>query len=206
MTCCLDFAIIILVFLRKELKNLISEEFESNLRKMIDGDKLVSGRPLVVGRPSKILSECGANPEQDITVTKKVIEKAMKPEERDSEGRMKGKTGHGLTEELIVLSVKELESPALIFKGRQTGSLLVITSITDQKERNIVVAIEFDRQEGFSRVNSIRSIYGRDNMDFFIGENMEKGNLLAANKEKADELLHSIGKSYPEENTFISFR
>ncbi|MBQ9359883.1 MAG: hypothetical protein IJT96_02470 [Lachnospiraceae bacterium] len=117
---------------------------------------------------------------------------------------MVGNTGHGLTEDLIVDAIMELESPTLIFKGRQDGSLLVITSIVDQKDRNIVVAIEFDRQEGFTNVNSIRSLYGRENLDFFVGENIENGNLLAANKEKADELLRSIGKSYPEENTFIS--
>ena len=41
-------------------------------------------------------------------------------------------------------------------------------------------------------------------MAYFIETNKENGNLLAANKEKADGLLHSIGKSYPKENTFIS--
>ena len=184
---------------------MISAEFTTDLKKLIEGDKQVSSRPLVVGKPSQILSECGANAEQDITITKKVIDKAMRPEVRDEDGRMVGNTGHGLTESLIVDAIMELESPAMIFKGRQDGSLLVITSIVDQKERNIVVAIEFDRQEGFTNVNSIRSIYGRDNLSFFIGDNIDDGKLLAANKEKADELLRSIGKSYPEENTFISF-
>ena len=42
-------------------------------------------------------------------------------------------------------------------------------------------------------------------LSFFVGDNIEKGNLLAANKKKADGLLRSIGKSYPKENTFISF-
>lgn len=31
------------------------------------------------------------------------------------------------------------------------------------------------------------------------------GNVLAANKEKAEEMFHSIGKKYPEENPFISY-
>ena len=184
---------------------MISETFTTDLRKMIEGDKQMTSRPLVVGKPSHILSECGANAEQDITITKKVIDKAMRPEIRDEEGRMVGNTGHGLTEGLIVDSIMELESPTMIFKGRQDNSLLIITNVADPKDRNIVVAIEFGRQEGFTNVNSIRSLYGRDNLAYFIGENIDAGNLLAANKEKADELLRSIGKSYPEENTFISF-
>jgi len=184
---------------------MIAPEFRTELKKMIEGDKTLASRPLVVGKPSRILSECGANAEQNITITKKVIDKAMRPEIRDEEGRMVGNTGHGLTEELIIQSIMELESPAMIFKGNNKESLLVITSVEDQKGRNVVVAIEFDRQEGFSKVNSVRSLYGRDNLSFFVGDNIEKGNLLAANKKKADGLLRSIGKSYPKENTFISF-
>ena len=37
----------------------------------------------------------------------------------------------------------------------------------------------------------------------FFSEELRK--LLAVNKEKADDLLRSIGKSYPKENTFICF-
>ncbi len=43
-----------------------------------------------------------------------------------------------------------------------------ITGIKDSKSRNIVIAIELDRHEGFTEVSSIRSIYGRDNLAFFI--------------------------------------
>ncbi len=109
-----------------------------------------------------------------------------------------------MTEEQIISSIQELDAPTLVFKGRPEGSLLIITSITDDKDRNIVIAIEFNRQEGFTQVNSIRSIYGRDNLAYFIGDNIDSGNLLAVNKQKADELLCSRGKSYPKENTFIS--
>jgi hypothetical protein len=130
----------------------------------------------------------------------------MRPEIRDEAGRMVGNTGHGLTENQIIQSIMELESPTMIFKGNNRTSLLVITSVVDRKDRNVVVAIEFDRREGFANVNSIRSLYGRDNLSFFIGDNIERGNLLAAKKGKADELLRSIGKSYPKENTFICFK
>ena len=93
----------------------------------------------------------------------------------------------------------------LVFKGRQKESILVITDVEDLKGRKIVAAIELNRMEGFTAVNSVRSVYGRDHLDFYIGENIENGNLLAAKKEAADELLRSIGKSYPKENTFISY-
>jgi len=37
------------------------------------------------------------------------------------------------------------DSPTLIFKRRQDGSIPVITSIEDQKDRNIMIAIEFKK-------------------------------------------------------------
>ncbi len=80
-----------------------------------------------------------------------------------------------------------------------------MTSVKDEKDRRIVVAIDLGRREGFVQVNSVRSIYGRDNLDFFVGKNIDEGNLLGIHKEKADEMLRSMGKSYPEENTLINF-
>ena len=184
---------------------MVYEEFRDNLRKLLEGDKAIASSPLIVGRPSTILTECGAKAEQDITITKKIIDKAMRPEIRDENGRMTGNTGHGLTETQIIAALIELECPIMVFKGRQESSILVITNILDYKRRNIVVAIELGKIEGFNQVNSIRSLYGRDNILKYIGDGIESGNLLAARKQKADELLRSIGKSYPKENTFISY-
>ena len=184
---------------------MIIETLEEDLHKAIKSNKQVISRPIRVGKASYVLSQCGVKADQDITITKKVISKAMRCENRDENRRLVGNTGHGLTETHIVSAIKELESPIMIFRGRNEKSLLVITSILDLKGRHIVIAMECERQEGFTSVTSIRSIYGRDNLAFFIGENIENGNLLAAKRKEADELLRSIGKSYPKENTFISF-
>ena len=184
---------------------MLSPVFTSELQKMLEGNSKEVSKPLVVGKPSFILSKCGANIENDITITKKVIDKALKPEIRDEDGRMVGRTGHGLTVDQLISGLTDLDEPMMVFKGKQKGSLLVITDVEDLKGRKIVVAIELNRKEGFTSVNSIRSVYGRDNLDFYIGENIKNGNLLAAKKEVADELLRSIGKSYPKENTFISY-
>ena len=179
-------------------------DYISDLYRMIAGDKKVCSKSLVVGKASGVLVGCGAEAGCNITITKKVVDKAMRAEIRDEDGRMLGSTGHGLTTEQIIQAISNIDNPIIVFKGKE-GSLLLITDVRDYKERFIVIAIELKRQEGFEDVVSIRSIYGRDNLDFYIGESIEKGNLLAANKEKADEMLRSIGKSYPKENTFISF-
>ena len=147
---------------------------------------------------------CGEDSTTDITITKRVVDKAMRAEKRDSDGKMTGITGHGLSEGEIVQAIMNLDSPTMVFKGKTDKTILVITEVSDNKGRNIVIAIEFDRKESFSEVNSIRSVYGRDNLLWFIGKNIDDRKLLVIKKQKADELLRSIGKSYPKENTFIS--
>lgn len=57
----------------------------------------------------------------------------------------------------------------------------------------------------FTRKVGIPNKQFSENLKFFVGDNIEQGKLQAANVEKADELLRSTGKSYPKENTFISF-
>ena len=87
---------------------MISADFASELKKLLEGDKHVASRPLIVGKPSEILSKCGADIDQDITITKKVIDKAMRPEVRDEEGRLVGNTGHGLTEDLFFTVIERV--------------------------------------------------------------------------------------------------
>lgn len=134
---------------------MISNEFESKLFRVIEGDRIECSRPLVVGSPSEALIKCGAKENEPITITKKVIDKAMRPELRDNNGRLTGSTGHGLTVTMLVKAIRELESPVMVLKGRREGSILTITSVIDDRGRNVVIAIEFDRLEGFTRVISI---------------------------------------------------
>lgn len=181
------------------------KEFEAKLHALLNGDRRVASAPLIVGTTTNALAICGANGDLPLTISKKVIDKAMRPEIRNESGRLTGKTGHELTEEQIANALNELKNPTMIFKGSHEDSLLAITEIEDNKGRNIVVAIDLDKEENFRVVNSIRSSYGRDNLSNFLDKNIENGNLLAVNNKKADKMLRSIGKSYPKENTFISF-
>ena len=191
---------------RKEKQNMDEEkQFAKSLKKLLKGDVRVASRPLIIGKTTNALAICGADENLELTITKKVIDKAMRPEVRDKKGKLDGKTGHGLSDSQIKKALNELKNPALIFKGSQESSLLVVTSIKDEIERNVVVAVKLNKKENFQTVNSVRSPYGRDNLDWFINDNIEKGNLLAVNIEKANELLRSIEKSYLKENTFISF-
>ena len=179
--------------------------FRKNLHSLINGDRKLASKPLVIGKTPYSLAICGANSNLLLTINKKVINKALRPEVRDENGKLVGKTGHGLSEDNIIQALNEIKNPAMIFKGSHDNSLLVITNIKDINNRNIVVAVELNKKEGFETVNQILSPYGRDNLSEYIEKNIDNGNLIAINKEKANEMLHSIEKWYLKENTLISF-
>lgn len=92
----------------------------------------------------------------------------------------------------------------MVLKSKN-NSIVIVTTLFDDKNRNIIVPVDLSVKEGRITVNSIRSSYGRDNFSLFIEKNYNDGNILAINKEKANKIFQSIGKWYPKEETFISF-
>lgn len=181
------------------------QAFEENLHKLLSGDKALASQPLTVGKTPLALSICGANGDLDLTIKKSVVDKCLRPEVRDENGKLKGKTGHGLTEEQLLQALNGVKSPAMVIEGSRDGSLIAVTDLKDQQDREIIVAVELNKKSGFQEVNQISSAYGRENFADFLDRQMEQGKIIAVNEEKANEMLLSIGKKYPKENTFISF-
>ena len=179
--------------------------FSLQLHKLLDGDQSVTNKPLVIGKTPNALAICGADSNLEMKIKKSVIDKSMRPEIRDETGRLVGKTGHGLTQGQLLEALNQIRTPVMILQGSREDSLVAITDVKDNKGRDVVAAVELHKAVGFDEINHVTSIYGRENIVRYISEQMEQGKLLAINREKADELLHSIGKSYPKENTIISF-
>lgn len=181
--------------------------FRRNLHSLLNGDKKLASKPLVIGKTPNIFAVCDKNvsTNNDLVIAKKVVEKCMRPEMRDENGKRLKKSGHGLSEEEISELYSQLQIPVLMFYGNHNNSFVVITDLTDSKNRGMLAAIDLYVKEQRHEVNQITTYYGHEHFDYFIKDNIEKGNLLAINNEKADKLLQSIGVSFPEEEEFISF-
>lgn len=191
----------------KKIRQNRAEEkaLKENLHRLLLGDKALSSKPLSVGKTPNALIICGADGDLELTIKKSVIDKCLRPEIRDSDGRMKGKTGHGLTEELLLQALNGMKTPAMILKGSRENSLVAVTNVKDRQGRTVIVSVELNKAEGFREVNNITSTYGRNSFTDFLKQKAERGEIIAINKDKANEMLRSIGKQYPKENTFISF-
>ncbi|MCI5805053.1 MAG: DUF3991 domain-containing protein, partial [Clostridium sp.] len=188
-------------------EDLVASANENDIQKVIERayKQKKFDQTISLGKTPYALAICGANQNLEITVKKSVIDKCLRPEQRDLNGKLVGKTGHGLKEEQLFNALRCINNPIMILEGSRERSMVIITDVQDDKERQVIVAIELKTTEKFGEVNRITSVYGRQNFEQFIDRQFETGKLLAVNKEKTDNMLHSIGKKYPKENSYISY-
>ena len=138
----------------KEMKR-----FEADLKKLISGDKKLASSPLLVGKTPASLAICGADGTLDMTITKKVIDKIMSPEIRDSSGQRLKKSGHFLSESQLVNALENLKNPVMVLKGSKDNSLVAITDIQDDKGQQILVSVNLSDSGSVDDVNKITSAY-----------------------------------------------
>lgn len=187
------------------------KEFVDNLHKLLQGDTKIASKPLLIGELPNIFYKCNKLNEINITertkliILKKTIDKIMRPEILDSDGKRTKKSGHFLTEKQIIEVINELKYPSIIFNGSIKESLVAVTNLKDNKEHNIIVSLLFNKQQGTQQITEITSIYGKELIQNYIKNNIENNNVVAIHKEKAKEMLLTIGVDFPEANTFISF-
>ncbi len=179
-------------------------DFNSKLHEIIKyGTKI--NKPLTIGITPNVLTICGANPNLDFTISKKVIDKCLRPEIRDANGKLVGKTGHGLTEQQLVKTLADVRNPIMVLKGNQPSSFVVVSDTIDNQNRQVLVSIALNKQGNQAEINDVTSAYGRQDFAEYIEQQIIKDKIVALHKEKGDKLCQSIGKKYPEPNKLITF-
>ncbi|MGN1154252.1 MAG: hypothetical protein ACI4S3_09500, partial [Candidatus Gastranaerophilaceae bacterium] len=178
--------------------------FAENLHSVVQNDMKIN-KPLNIGSTPNALVICGANPQLDFTISKSVIDKCLKPEIRDENGKLQGKTGHGLSEEQLLTALDDVKKPTMILKGNRPDTLVVVSNYKDDKDRQMLVSISLNKVGNSAEINDVTSVYGRQNFADYIEQQIERENILALHNEKANKLFQSIGKKYPEPDEFIGF-
>ena len=181
--------------------------FRKNLHSLLNGDRKIASKPLVIGKTPNIFAVCdkSINTDNDLIINKKVIEKCMRPELRDENGKRLKNSGHYLSEEQLAKVLENLKEPVMVLKGSLDNTFVAVTDIKDDKNKEIIISVKINQSKAFGKVNEITSAYGREDFAHYINDNLKANNIIAINIEKANKMLHSIGVDFPEENTFISF-
>lgn len=173
-------------------------DFAASLERFLNNEIKQSTEPINIGKTSNALAISGANQNLDIVIAPRTIVKCMSEPDKHYHG-------HGLDKEIIQQIPKELRNPIMIFSGSRDNPLVAITQIYDKQNRQIMIAVGLSESNKRHEVNRVSSIYGRNNMNNYLKSQIEKGNLISCNIEKADRMLQSAGLQLPLEETFISF-
>ena len=189
----------------EDLVGIMQEEnFKRNLHEVVAGKSRVSDS-ILIGKTPNILVACGAAEGLDFTVSKAVIDKCTRPEIRDADGKLTGKTGHGLTEEQLYSALMNVKEPVMVLKGNRENSLIVVTEYPDDKSRPIVVSVILDKKSGRTMINGVSNVYGRDKFEEYLERQIQADNILAFDNKKAEPLLQPIGKWYPKRGEVFSY-
>lgn len=159
-----------------------------------------SGRTsaLTVSDTPYALAVSGANNQLPVVIRPNTILKCMsKPEERFH--------GHDLDFDIMQRLPQELRNPTLVFKGNIKDSLVVITQLKDNQNQVVMIALSLNDVVKRQEVNRVSSVYGKNKIENYLRNQINLGNLIAVNKEKADKMFQSLGLQLPPEETFISY-
>ncbi|MGN0496924.1 MAG: LPD1 domain-containing protein [Lachnospiraceae bacterium] len=190
----------------EETKDEIFEDatFREYIHKVITGEVKVNDL-IKIGATPNVLVLCGAAQDIDFTISKSVIDKCTRPEIRNEEGKLVGKTGHGLTEEQLCNALINTKNPIMVLQGNYENSLVIVSEYTDNKDRPILVSINLDKKSGRASVNDVSSVYGRDKFEQYLQRQISAENILAIDIKKAEPLLRPLGKWYPQRGEVISY-
>lgn len=181
------------------------KEFRKNLKKTIAGDKHIINSRIYVGKSPNSIAVSTRYGELGLFISKSVIDKCMRPLVVGGDGRRYKFSGHFLSEIQIRDSIWAIKNPILVMKGALDDTLAIMTNLFDDNNCYIFVYIGLNQKNGFERANLITSIYGKEDVKEYIEKNIEEGNIIAINKNKADEMRRSIGVDFPEETSYINF-
>ncbi len=161
--------------LRGELNNTrlraVSETFDSQLQQQIDGT-LPAGHIYNLGMPGAILRSAGLPNLPIELAASRLTDKSMQENHPFDIAEVRG-------------LVDAIQDPLAIFRSAtHIGSFVVLTEI-QHGGRNFVVAIEANRRQGRIEVNSIRSVYPKNNKQ--VANWIEEGLLEYAHKERMSE-------------------
>lgn len=138
----------------------------------------------------------------DLVITQRTLKNSMNPKTVKIHGHT---SGHDIPETTIKSLPEYLRNPVMILQGSKPNSLVLVTDISDMEEKNIIIPVSLNKSQGFYIVNSVDSIYGKNNIRNYIDKALQNNTVIAINKAKAEKMLHSIGCQSSKENTFISF-
>lgn len=185
----------------KTLQNMReNNDFAKEFSKYIE-HKLNPSDILKIGTTPYALQISGAK-SLPLNITQTTIENTMNPETVHIHGHT---SGHDISAETIKKLPSLIRKPIMVLQDKNSPNLTAILDEKDKQGRNIICRVVLDKKEAQYTVNRISSMYGKRELAEFLTKAFGEQRVVSMHKEKADELLHSIGCQSSKENSIISF-
>lgn len=113
---------------------------------------------------------------------------------------------HGLGKDLYLKTIDSLDNPRVIFKNKNNKDYLILTTLKDNSNNNIVVPIEIETSTYANRVkidtNRIKSVYGMKNLNTYIKNNINQKELIKIYEQKKEQGTGTIpaASSFSDKN------
>jgi len=148
--------------------------------------KLPRGEALQIGRTSRVLRAVGA-PNLPVTMPPGKFMKVLREPP-------------AITPAVLKNLPDLLADPVMIFESSSEG-LVVVTEVKDADGDPVLAALHLKARENYHDVNRVASLYGKDGGGRWLQEQIDKGRLLYAHKEKASHLSRTARLQLPGDVT-----
>ena len=185
-----------------------NKEEDAKFKEILDKFEIFSLKAdgsIRIGKTPLVLSLVGANTDYDLYIAPRAIIKIQAKEGEKYHA-------HEIDKTVMYDFLSELRNPIMVLNGSHKNSIVAVTSLKDireknlkDRERNIIISVELQTREKHFFVNKITSAYGRRAFETYLSEQLKLNNIIAVNKNKANEMLQSLGLQSPPEESFICY-
>lgn len=165
-----------------------TNELETQVDKILNGTYKDSHITLCEDTP-KILQEIGV-PNKPFVITAKHAYLTIK-----DEGKFAGVNDHyhGLGKDVFMNIPKLLQSPIMVFKNHKASNeIIAIVNAVDKNKKPVIVPIKMDATGSKNHiivdVNLVKSIYGKNNLQNYIDNNVKEEDILLIENKKIRNL------------------
>ncbi|HJJ08438.1 MAG TPA: hypothetical protein OIM65_03920 [Bacilli bacterium] len=99
---------------------------------------------------------------------------------------------YGLGKKLYIKVINSLDNPRVIFKNKTNKDYLILTTLKDKNNNNIIVPIELETVTDINKLriytNRIKSVYGKTNLNNYIKKNINQNEFVKIYEQKKNKV------------------
>ena len=174
-----------------------NEQFKSDLIKWQNGDYPAT-EMLKVSSTPYVMQACGIEA-HDIYIKQNTLKKVM------SNNKEEFPHAHNVSMKELYQIPNIIRNPVMILKGEHPNAVIFVSNMFDSDNHRIIIPCTLNIDVKRYTAHRIMSIYGKNHLNNYLKNKINKGAVLAYNKKIASEMIQSIGHPLPKEESLIDY-